>query len=368
MSLIVVSTCPAANGMFTFYRNLRAGLSTHGWEVRCVTTGAQEHADLEPRFVDEGCISLVPKETDPERQRQAFVNWCRHAQPAVVIPMMSEVAIESIPLLPSDIQVVMRCTHSSRRGYEAVTRYGDRTACIITPTPHHRQTLVMNYHVSPEKIVLIESGTSTGAQIVRSEVSANPEGPLRVIYLGRIHHHEKGILDIPPIVRGLQARGVAFSLEIAGVGPDLETLRQELEPFAAQVTILGEMLPKHIPDFLARGDVFLFPSREEGFSNALMEAMGAGCVPVASRLAGITDYIICNEEMGILCPPGDTDAFAEGIATLANNRALLRTMSMAARQQVVTHFSRDAMIRKYVELLRHLEQPGNVVISQATRL
>lgn len=355
MPLIIVSTCPTANGMYTFFRNLRTGLAAYGWEVRCVTTGAQEHAELIPEFADEHWVSLVPMEADAEHQRRAFADWCEAAQPAVIIPMISDVAISAIPLLPPSIQVVMRCTFSSRRGYEAVTKHLDRTACIVTPTPFHGNILREDYGVDPAKIVLIEHGTALIRPQARLTSSA---APIKIAYLGRINHAEKGSLYIPPILQRLDAMAIPFHLEIAGSGPDIDVLCNHLAPFiaATQVSLLGDLQPSQIADFLARAEVFLFTSREEGFSNSLMEAMGLGCVPVASLLPGITDYIIRDERMGMLCEPGNVDCFAAAIAALAQNRDRLHAMSMAAYQQVRSNFNLELMALKYAKLLDRVTQ------------
>ncbi|MDX7324888.1 glycosyltransferase, partial [Providencia rettgeri] len=59
-----------------------------------------------------------------------------------------------------------------------------------------------------------------------------------------------------------------------------------------QATFLGAVHPEAVFDLLLRHDVLVMPSRFEGFGLTITEAMSAGCIPVVSRIRGVTDTIV----------------------------------------------------------------------------
>ena len=77
----------------------------------------------------------------------------------------------------------------------------------------------------------------------------------------------------------------------------------------------------------------------EGFGFSLIEAMALGCVPVASKISGVTDWIVRHNETGRLCGIGRTTEFADAIECLARNRELLQRMSHQAAREAQERFS-----------------------------
>src|SRR5262249_53288085 len=97
-------------------------------------------------------------------------------------------------------------------------------------------------------------------------------------------------------------------------------------------------------------DVLLLPSHWEGFPWTLIEAMAAGCVPIASRIKGVTDWILRDGEAGMLCDIGDVGAFANAIESLASDRQRFTKLSSAARQQVEERYNFDQFSKAWAAL------------------
>jgi glycosyltransferase involved in cell wall biosynthesis len=118
-----------------------------------------------------------------------------------------------------------------------------------------------------------------------------------------------------------------------------------------KVSVLGT-IPRHrVPAFLGRADILLFPSHNEGFGFVLIEAMAAGCVPVASRLPGVTDFIVEHGQTGVLCPVGDARAFAAAIVGLHRDRDRLRVIGRAASQAARRRFNLERLANDYARVL-----------------
>jgi glycosyltransferase involved in cell wall biosynthesis len=181
-------------------------------------------------------------------------------------------------------------------------------------------------------------------------------GPLRLTFLGRLDDLDKGVMLLPAILQKTEKLGVDFSCDIMGSGPDEERLKRSLEASGSQSRrgFCRAGAAPGVPARLASADIFLMPSRFEGFGLSLVEAMAAGSVPVATRLQGITDMIVADGVSGFLCPMGDTRAFAEKIAWLSRHRDRLGQMSAQARKRVREAFSHEQMSAAYDALFTEI--------------
>jgi glycosyltransferase involved in cell wall biosynthesis len=108
-----------------------------------------------------------------------------------------------------------------------------------------------------------------------------------------------------------------------------------------------------IAGFLAAGDVFCLPSRSEGFSNALIEAMGAGVACVATRVGGNVEAIEqnCN---GVLVPSEDATALSSAINELLDDPTRARVLGRAARETVHVRFTHEAMMTHLINIYDRL--------------
>ncbi|MCA9316040.1 MAG: glycosyltransferase family 4 protein [Planctomycetes bacterium] len=82
--------------------------------------------------------------------------------------------------------------------------------------------------------------------------------------------------------------------------------------------------------------IFVFPSLFEGFGKAFLEAMSRGLCVVASDAGGMRDVITHGHD-GLLCPPGDADAFTAAILRLLAEPALREALSTAARETALNY-------------------------------
>jgi glycosyltransferase involved in cell wall biosynthesis len=75
---------------------------------------------------------------------------------------------------------------------------------------------------------------------------------------------------------------------------------------------------REIEKYQRAADIFVLPSVREGLPNALLEAMACGTACVATRLPGVTDSLIDDQESGILVPPRDSDALEAALTRLVS--------------------------------------------------
>ncbi|MEH6497426.1 MAG: glycosyltransferase [Pseudomonas marincola] len=183
--------------------------------------------------------------------------------------------------------------------------------------------------------------------VSRAEFST-PEGVPLLLALGRLHTI-KG-LDIA--VQSLAQIKDAY-LWLAGDGP----LRNSLEELAIKcgvadrVRFLGWRTDKEA--LLATADITVFPSRQEGFGNVILEAWAARTPIVATQAEGPSAYIN-HGETGMLSPIDDINAFADNLKTLIASQTLHQKIVNLGFQQYEDGFTEQIAIQNWQTLFRKL--------------
>jgi glycosyltransferase involved in cell wall biosynthesis len=139
---------------------------------------------------------------------------------------------------------------------------------------------------------------------------------------------------------------VSFSIAGDVIEPtylaELQTLIRDLDlvkhfRFEGSVTNLRQ--------HLAAADIFVLPSRSEGFSNAIIEAM-ASSLPVVATDVGGNGEAVKDGITGFLVPPEDPDALAAAILRLLSDPSLAKAMGAAGRNVVAERFTTEAMMNQ----------------------
>ena len=356
---IAYGSAPCATGTSTFYLNWAPALRQRGWKVFSVAVGKRAAEESDPRFGDEYSVILAPEETALSAQVQAFRRWVEERKVGIVIPTYENNIIAAIPHLPECIRYITICHNIIRSAYVVSTRHPERLNFAVAINKVQVEKLHHVWKISLEKIRLIPNAIDlTKFNGNRQNITSNEA--INLIYIGKINHDIKGVLWLPAILKELCRLQIPFLMHIAGAGPDIERLHQDIAKngIADRVHFHGVQSQRAVMDLLSHGDILLMPSRFEGFGLVLAEAMAMGCVPIATYLEGITNMIVEEGVSGFLCPMGKTRVFAERIALLARDRKRLALMAEAARRKVVAEFGADRMADDYDALFTEaLSQP-----------
>jgi glycosyltransferase involved in cell wall biosynthesis len=173
------------------------------------------------------------------------------------------------------------------------------------------------------------------------------DGPLRIVTVGGLAPRKGQKYAIEALAL-LTRSGLEASLELVGGGADESTLRHQANEAGVGplVGFAGEQ-PDPRP-YLARADIFLLPSRQEGFSNALLEAMACALPVVATDVGGNAEAMI-DGEGGRIVPSRQPGAMAAAITELARDRSKLAQMGQINRQRVAALFTLEASARKLAD-------------------
>jgi L-malate glycosyltransferase len=97
--------------------------------------------------------------------------------------------------------------------------------------------------------------------------------------------------------------------------------------------------------YLSAADLFVLPSRSEGFSNAIVEAMAASLPVVATDVGGNAEAVE-DGVSGYIVPPEDPEALAAAIVRLLSDPIGAEEMGQAGKRRAAERFTTDAMMRQ----------------------
>lgn len=182
------------------------------------------------------------------------------------------------------------------------------------------------------------------------EVSAYP---CRVVFVGRLS--EEKCLNTLLIAwsKLIHAGNAQATLELWGSGPLEMKLRQRCHELSIgdSVRLLGHV--NDVRDRLSEMDIFVLPSRAEGNSNAILEAMGAG-LPIVSTRVGGTPVLVGMAGAEFLCEPGDEDTLAAHLLRLIGDRRLREHIGAAMRRRAEQYFDICRVATTYVAAYQYL--------------
>jgi glycosyltransferase involved in cell wall biosynthesis len=204
--------------------------------------------------------------------------------------------------------------------------------------------------------VLLQNGVDTehfrlppaDAQ-ARAALGLDPRRPV-VGTIGRLEDrkgHDQLLRAAGQMLAG--ANGRRPQLVIVGDGPLRESLADQARTLGVADSMRFEGTVADVRPVLAAMDVFVLPSRAEGMSNALMEAM-AGARPVVATAVGGNTEVVTDGETGLLVPPADPAAIARAVDGLLRDPERASRLGAAARQFVTRHFGARARVAELERL------------------
>jgi glycosyltransferase involved in cell wall biosynthesis len=122
-----------------------------------------------------------------------------------------------------------------------------------------------------------------------------------------------------------------WRLLVAGDGAARAEVEATLQPISDRVTWLGQVDGETLPRLYAASDLYVWPSVNEAYGMALLEAASSGLAIVAARTGGVADIVI-DGVTGMLAKPADGASFAEGVARLLDDPARRQAMGQAAAE------------------------------------
>lgn len=209
-------------------------------------------------------------------------------------------------------------------------------------------------HIDPAHVETIYNGLDLTNWIAAARVAGRPD-EIRIATIGnirRIKGHDVLIKAAAEIIQ--QCPNATFSIAGEVMEPEyfaeLQALVRDLRlthrfHFAGSVTDLHE--------YLSASDIFVLPSRSEGFSNAIIEAMAAYLPVVATDVGGNAEAVKDGVN-GFIVPSENPAQLAKAILRLANDLPRAASMGSAGRLLAQENFTTETMMRRTTSVYKYL--------------
>ena len=250
-----------------------------------------------------------------------------------------------------------------RMAYRYMARMADR---VVTVSDRVRDWCIAEDRIEPERVVTVYNGVGDEDVVTPPEREESRQrlglrrDQLLVSAIGHIRHI-KGFDVMIEAARIVVASHPEVVFLIAG-GDHEKGRKAELEAqirianLEANFWLLGPQ--DNIGFILAASDVFLLPSRSEGFSNALIEAMMAGLPCVATDVGG-NGEALAEGSTGYLVPSESPSSMARALQLLLRSAHLRASMGRAGRHVALQKFTQATMAESMVALYRQLVPKQN---------
>lgn len=234
---------------------------------------------------------------------------------------------------------------------------------IVTVTGGLRSLIVTEYGTSPTKVTVLPNGVDTDLVVPLDRVEATARvglsnGRTYVVFVGSLEPRVDWETMVRAFAEAARPRP-RLTLVLVGDGPD----SSRVGDLAAEVGISDRVVRSgfvperaRVNDFIGAASICLVPLREEarGLIGAsplkLTEYFAASRAVVATDVSGVRE-MVKSSGAGLLAPPGDIEAMAAAIGTLADDLAKADTMGEAGRQAAEEHYSWTSIAAKLVPLL-----------------
>ena len=251
------------------------------------------------------------------------------------------------------VPVVVHTRHGQRRGasarqtrvFKSVSRLCDR----IVGVSEDSSRMSLSEGLNADRLDTIWNGIDTAKF---DFTGPKPDGPALVV--ARLAP-EKDFSMLIVAVALVARQRPDFRLRIAGNGPRRKELNETIQEsgLTKHIELLGER--NDIPQLLSESSMFILPSKSEGISLTLLEAMSAGLPCIATRVGGNAE-IIQHSHSGYLTPKSDPVALASTILHLIHCPDEASTLGRSGRMRVEAAFDIRRMVRDYESLYSTLHE------------
>ena len=229
----------------------------------------------------------------------------------------------------------------------------DRVPQVFAISQAVHDELLKNYGVES---TVVPNGIVASAFRARGDRPAG--SPLRMVMVSRLDHEKKGQDLLIEAVAALKGK---VTVDFIGIGGSMEFLKQLTADKGAEawVRFLGKRTQPEVRSILADYDLFVQPSRYEGFGLTVAEAMAAG-VPVLVSAGQGPAEVTCGDKYGWTFENGNVEELTGMIRYITEHFSEALDKAELAVEHVRNTYDVSVTAKKYIEEYMRITDTSNV--------
>jgi len=365
MNLLASSPDLGLSGANVLLAGLLRGLVARGHQARWLVTsheGNAENAWLNDAGLEFQVLPATPVGAVRRRQ-ELLVEAVGQMPPCLYFPNYDFDMLWAVGAFPTSCRVVFIMHCDDPVYYEAIDQRGYVMDAILCVSAYLASEVRRRWPEYAGRVHHIPFGVELPAEGVIRKVSMK-EGPLEVVYCGRLAEEQKRIGDLAEIIQNCHARNLPVRFHIAGSGPDENSFFGRLEsPLKdGRVLRLGKLPHDQVAALLGRCHAFILTSAYEGLPVSLLEAMAHACVPVVTAVESGIPEVIDEGINGFMLSIGDTAGFVKRLELMCGDEYALQTCAKAAKATIATRgYTLEACLDRYADLCSNLMKSGKAL-------
>ncbi len=168
-------------------------------------------------------------------------------------------------------------------------------------------------------------------------------GKIKLLFVGNLTRR-KGADLLPKIMKELGQHYILFYTS---------GLRTKTTFYEPNMISLGRMTRGKLVEIYNSCDIFLLPSRLEGFGYAAAEAMACGKPVVCTNCSSLPELLV-DQKSGFLCEQDNVEDFVEKIKVLGESEKLRESMGEFNRQRILENFTVQKMAENYLRIYKDI--------------
>lgn len=299
-------------------------------------------------------------------QLRRFAGWCADRRLAIVQTSGLPTNLFALPgaaLARVPVRLGARREINANRtaAQIALQRAAYSCASCIVANSEAVAARLRSEGISRKRITVVPNGLDVDQ--FAADRPTRPPVVITVVANLRVEKQHDVLIEAAPAVL---SRFKHARFECVGDGPERGRLETLVAARGLSSAFIFRGHQADVPAALAAADVFVLPSRSEGFPNVVLEAMASGLPVIASALPA-TREVIEPGQSGLLVPSGDSRALADAICRVMGDPSFAARLGQQARAAVATRFSFDRMVAAF-EQVYHDGMARSGVSSPSPRL
>lgn len=233
---------------------------------------------------------------------------------------------------PESVQIISIEHFDKRYEYESLSHFSKYTDQILCVSTKIKRNLEEYYCIPAAKLFFKE----TAIDIEEDYALPRRDGAVQIGFACRLEKEQKRVELLPELIDKIEEYGCDYQLNIAGKGSYEKYITDYItnNRLEKHINFIGYLPPAQMGNFWKKQDVYINFSDFEGTSQAMLEAMSFGVVPIVTPVSGVDDFVHEGEN-GFIVPFDDMDAIASIINEISCKRDLIHRYGQNCREIIL---------------------------------